>query len=684
MAERRRPERAAAAAFGPAAGWLTGYAVAQLVLAGSAEGLLYLSNVAYNVPILVAVVLCVRAAVRTSGRRRPFWALIALFSVLWLCGELAWAWYELVLRTEVPFPALPDVFYIVSYLPCLTGLVLVFRGAGILRQWRALLDASIITLVVGTVGWQLLVGPRLSSGITAASVVASLPPLLDLATVVVIGTLGFAAHRRLPGPLLTVMLAFCAFAVSDGVYTYLELADSRGYPKLLDLGWQAAAVLIAVGAALDGTGPAPGRDSDQRDGDQRESDQRDSGLPLVLVGVGITLAAMVLDTTDHQIQLWTRWLAVYVVLAVIVRLLLTSGDKDRVSRQLAGALAEQRRLAVTDGLTGLYNRRFVEEMLQLETARALRNGGRLGVMVIDVDHFKAVNDSYGHQAGDEVLHSIAERLGGVVRRTDVVGRYGGEEFVVIVPDTDAEAPAELAERCRRVIAGRPFPLPDGPPVAISVSVGVAVLPEHASTARELVRTADRALYLAKSAGRDRVQVGADDVAAVAVALDPAAGPAPALPMLDRAADLVELVEAGSHRGPAAGRAGQVAAAMGLPERTRWTCALAEQLAGAAVGRRRPQRAGTAHRGGGTGPDARPEARILAVCDAWRDLAGDRGQDGGRDGGRDGAGAEGRRRARQALRDGAGSRWDPEVVRVFLELEAADGADGRQRLDAAGR
>lgn len=522
--DRRRPSAAAVVTVALACGWLLCYATAQLLLADSPEGERYLSNVAYNVPLLVAIVLCVRAARRSAGHMRRFWMLIALSSSLWLGGELAWAWYELVRRTAVPFPALPDVFYVASYLPCLIGFVLVFRQAGILRQWRSLLDASIVVLVVGAVGWQVLVAPNLRLGLTTATVVASLPPLLDLAIVVVVGTLGFAAHRRLPASLGAVMLAYCAFATSDAIYTYISLGDSRAYPKPLDLGWQAAAVLIAVGAVLGGTGAAP----------ERDDGERDRGLPLVLAGVLITLTTMVLDAADEVLELWVRWLAVYVVLAVIIRLLLTSRDKDRVRRELTRALAEQRRLAVTDGLTGLYNRRFVEEMLRLETDRTVRAAGRLGVMVVDVDHFKAVNDSYGHQAGDEVLRAIAERLAAAVRRMDVVGRYGGEEFVVILPGVAAAELPELAERCRRAIADTPFPLPEGPPLPVSVSLGVAGLPEHAGTADDLVRVADRALYVAKATGRNRVQVGAEEL--VVAAFDPAgtSGPDRRHPRLDTA------------------------------------------------------------------------------------------------------------------------------------------------------
>lgn len=127
------------AIVGPAlaAAWLAAYATAQVVVRDVPDGPLYLSDTAYHLPILLAVVLCARTALRSSGTQRGFWALIAVSCGLWLGGELSWSWYELVRRVPVPFPALPDAFYVASYLPSLAGFVLVFRGAGTLRQSRA-------------------------------------------------------------------------------------------------------------------------------------------------------------------------------------------------------------------------------------------------------------------------------------------------------------------------------------------------------------------------------------------------------------------------------------------------------------------------------------------------------------------------------------------------------------------
>jgi two-component system, cell cycle response regulator len=678
-----------------AAAWVLGYAVAQQLVRGHPDGARVLGDVVYLVPIATAVVLCLRTAVATSGCWRRFWALIAASALLWLAGELTWTWYELVLGRDVPFPGVPDVFYVASYVPVLIAFPQVFGTAHALRRYRALLDASVVALVLGAVGWQLLVAPRLHDGLTPATVAAASPPLLDIATLVVVGMLGFAGRRQRSGAVTAVVLAYLCFALSDAAYCYAVLVGSGTYPAVLDVGWQLAAVLIAVGAVL-------GRRPVDRPAPERTD--RDRGLPLVLVGGAVALATMYVDTLDGRLELWVLLLAGYVVAAVIARLLLTSRDKDQVTRELERALAEQERLAVTDGLTGLYNRWFVEEMLRLETARARRTGERLGLMVVDVDHFKSVNDAYGHQAGDDVLQAVAERLVSAVRRPDVVGRYGGEEFVVILPGADPEALLELAERCRRAVAGHPFPVRGGPPLPITVSLGVAGVPEHAVTAQELVRTADRALYLAKAAGRNRVQIGAD----LAVpALDPALEPTRALPVLERVADLVDLIQASREHSTAVARyAARVAAALGLPAETQRRCELAGRLHDIGkiavppevltkpgpldsgewtMMRRHPEQSawmiglvpglgevsgivrqhhermdGGGYPDGCSGSAIRIEARIVAVCDAWAAMLADRPYQP----------ATSPARARQALRDGAGTQFDAAVVTAFLELEAA--------------
>jgi diguanylate cyclase (GGDEF)-like protein len=165
------------------------------------------------------------------------------------------------------------------------------------------------------------------------------------------------------------------------------------------------------------------------------------------------------------------------------------------------AIAEQR--AATDSLTGLPNKRSLDDTYRRMVAQASRTASPLAVMIMDLDHFKQINDTYGHGHGDDVLAAIAATMTDTLRASDFVGRYGGEEFLILLPATDLEGGLRAAEKLRRAIATLEVP---GVHRDLTASFGLAVLPDHALDGEQLVRLADRALYAAKRAGRNRVAV----------------------------------------------------------------------------------------------------------------------------------------------------------------------------------
>lgn len=168
------------------------------------------------------------------------------------------------------------------------------------------------------------------------------------------------------------------------------------------------------------------------------------------------------------------------------------------------------RLSTVDGLTGLRTRRFVDEALAVEFLRARRYRTPLAVVMGDIDHFKQVNDVHGHQAGDVVLRGVGEMMRCMVRSTDVAGRYGGEEIIIIQPQNSHEGAGMLAERLREAIEAARFEDPDGKQLSVTISFGVAEYRKEFSTPEELVAAADRALYRAKEEGRNRVVVNEAD------------------------------------------------------------------------------------------------------------------------------------------------------------------------------
>lgn len=170
------------------------------------------------------------------------------------------------------------------------------------------------------------------------------------------------------------------------------------------------------------------------------------------------------------------------------------------------------RSGFTDALTGWHNRRYLQVRLKEELARARRDRTGLVCLMLDLDHFKRVNDTWGHLAGDAVLQEVAHRIDAQVRASDVAARYGGEEFIVLMPEADVQAGLKLAERIRSAVSSEPVALGNGETVTITVSVGIASVDvepgqdELKSIGESLIARADVALYSAKSSGRDRVIV----------------------------------------------------------------------------------------------------------------------------------------------------------------------------------
>ena len=683
------------------AAWCVAFAVASILAAPGSRTDLILGDVVYLVPVVAAAVLTVAAALRASTRHRAFWIVLAASTVLWLVGELAWGFIEIVLKQE-PFPSVADVFYLGGMALMIPAVVLGFARRRRLRAWRAALDASILVVAVGYLGWTVLVAPQLTAGITLPAAVGAAYPLLSVATLMVLISLAFCGHVRVPRAVVLVGAAVLSGALANVAYTHLIVLESYVSGSVINVGWQLEAILLCLAALV-----TLRHDEGVPD---EQAQPRDVGLALVLAGLAVCLALVGADVAGGDVSHGAFLLLCFAVVAVVLRLILTTRESARYARQLGLSLREQERLAVTDALTGLHNRRFFEEMLKLEVERTQRGSEGAGLLVLDLDHFKTVNDRYGHPAGDTVLRETARRLIAALRSIDVIARYGGEEFVVVLPDVGVDALEMIAERCREAIGGQPFVLDGGETITVTASIGAACHPVHSADSDDLMRVADASLYAAKDLGRDVVQIGRPAVRGTLPKVSTMTA------FFENLAEEIDETLVGWPRSRAVSRwAAETAGLLGLDAGETARCAEAgrfhdigmlrvpqatltkpgplgdeewasvqrhpehgERMLGLSKELKDVARVVAQHheRWDGSGYPARLagneiaiEARVVAVCEAWAAMVSDRPYRPALD--RDAARAE--------LLDGAGRQFDSYVVAAFLELEASGRLESREAV-----
>ena len=475
-------------AYGLAGAWLIGYAAATALVAGSPVGREVLGQYVYAVTSVLAAVLWLRAVRRVRTRRR---VLVALAAIALALGDLMFAAYPLLTGAPTPFPSPADAGYVGGGLLLMAALLGTFTRATRLRWVRAALDTALVTLGVGS----LIVS---SSGLAAPGGGLSLAagyPLLVVAAIACWASVGLAGHRRPPPSVVLLGLVLLVQLLATFGYA-LANTSGGGYVSggWLDLLFQVSHLLLCLAAVSPDTGLTA---------EPIVVDHELGGLALV-AGAAPALALAGADAWDGRIGHGPLALVAAVFVLLAARMLVTSADGRGVARALDRALSDMSALASHDALTGLHNRRFLDGALPLEAARAHRDGAPMGLLLLDLDHFKGINDRHGHQAGDEVLRQVARRLQAATRPGDVLARFGGEEFAVIAPGTHPAALTDLAARLCAAVRAEPVVLPDGRAVVLTVSVGAACLPDDADQPGELVRLADSALYTAKATGRDRV------------------------------------------------------------------------------------------------------------------------------------------------------------------------------------
>ncbi|MFI5930857.1 diguanylate cyclase [Actinoplanes sp. NPDC051494] len=432
-----------------------------------------------------SVVAAAIVAARRHRTARAALLLIAAGAATGVVGDLIF--YILALAGgEVVYPSAGDLSYLATYPLLAAGMLLIVRRRTPGWDLASVVDASIVAVGTGFLVYALVIAPTVAvAPENLATLVSVAYPVGDLMLLAVGARLMLGAGPRTPSlGALGAHLGLVLFA--DTAYFMQTMNGSYEVANVLDGIWIAAAFVLAAGllhpsvelmiAPSSTTTPdaTPGR--------------------LVLLATAALIAPV---TMLVQHLLGTEPPVAAGMLACIVLFLL-------VLARMAGLVQAQRHAAITDGLTGLRSRRYLTEALHTETARSSRSGVPVAMLLLDIDHFKSVNDTYGHNSGDQVLVEVADRLRRLVRPGDLVARYGGEEFAVVLPGADLGEARMVGERIRRGIASAPMTVGLNRQQTVTVSVGLSGIPTPCGDVDELVLAADRALYAAKHAGRDQV------------------------------------------------------------------------------------------------------------------------------------------------------------------------------------
>jgi len=439
------------------------------------------------VPVSLGAALGAWSASRRFGcdpRLRTAWRLIALACASYCAGDLTWLLYALLGKSPYPSPA--DGFYLLFYPSLFWGLLkLPARRQTTAAAMRLGLDTAIVAVGGAALVAYVVVWPTLAQGgstpLTTAFSVAY--PVGDM-----ILLLGLASVLLRGGPSIVLRLiasGLVCFVAADLVLAYISLHGTYPAGDPVDALWMAAMALFAIAAevqqpAATATAPAV------------QEIRAASWLPYLAPAT--TLALLVANEAKEHFSV-----AFMLVLASVVLTALISTRQFLTQRDLLEARRQLRFDSLHDGLTGLANRSLLAAQAEQMLARARRTGGRVAALYLDLDSFKAINDTFGHAVGDEVLKIVGRRICTAVREHDVVGRIGGDEFVILLDGVEGEEEAlEVSERVARLFA-TPIQLDALPGYELDAEPSIGVTVGADATFEELLRGSDAAMYDAKRA-----------------------------------------------------------------------------------------------------------------------------------------------------------------------------------------
>jgi diguanylate cyclase (GGDEF)-like protein len=467
-----------------------------------------------------AAVLASIAAYRSSGRMRASWEFIAAGLATWAAAEVIWTTYEIILHREVPLPSAADVGYLGAVPLLLVGIVLLGSASRLLARVRTVLDGVALVLAICVLVWHQVLLPIYSDSEATVmeKVIGGAYPLTDL--LLFFGLVAALSRNRggRAGAVVWMFSGGLAVMLSaDIAYGYLSLSDSYVSGSVIDLGWIFGYLIMGYSAALCANSPTDVAIADE--GERAMAGWRPM-VPLVLIAIMFAQLLVVGFDWPLRNDITSVVLSVLVLGVVLARQAVVLVDNRRLNNSLLEARHELEKrveqlkianrkltwLSKTDDLTGIANHRALMEAFDDKMRRSAESGEPMSIMMIDIDKFKLFNDTYGHPEGDRVLRQLARIMRKTFRKGDVVGRYGGDEFMAIMPRADREAAVSRANRLLKAASDAGFQVRQGQPVPLAISIGLAAYPEDSRQREELLAYADASLYQAKQTGGNNVVV----------------------------------------------------------------------------------------------------------------------------------------------------------------------------------
>jgi diguanylate cyclase (GGDEF)-like protein len=461
---------------------------------------------------------------RTEGAIKYFWGIIMAAIFAYFAGDLFWAISEVVLGSDVPFPSLADVFYLSFAAISIISLIYIIlklkiNGSGFI----IFINICILMTVIFVISWNYILSPVIAESAQSwlGQTITIAYPISDLGILFIALTLPLI-KTKVSFNIYRLMAGFLLMAFADTMYFFQINWSNYISGSFIDPLWPAALLIIA----------SAGYGTDSQKYEQlrkfilkklnilRLRDKIDILIPLFamvfliqamsswdsfsLVMMGYSLVSILL-ILRHSIALNENKRLNFELSEINLALEDNRKDLENTYKSLVSSYIETEEQSKKDYLTGAYNRRYLNEIKSRLDKQIISESIGFSVLVVDIDRFKTINDLYGHNFGDEVLKTISSIIQQCVRQDEVLGRYGGDEFIVFLPGSRLKEAREIAERIRKNIAKQEIKTNEFS-IFCTLSIGIAEWDDKYKNIDDLIKKADEALYLAKAKGRDRCEL----------------------------------------------------------------------------------------------------------------------------------------------------------------------------------